>query len=770
MLSASSSILFLSTGALSKDHEGETYFGDSPPYPGNGGTRVLHYADETAAATEAAALAAGMSLKHRTYHTGFSGAKLVASVADTSALSRPDLISSLASVLNAHKGRLYTGCDLNTSLEDMTALDVVSPFVLSSLGSRVDPNVATGYGVAGAIASLAVALFGGIAGRTVFVQGCGKVGSTVGRLLIAAGAKVVASDLVPGLVAKAVPGAVDVSHIPWMDVEADIFAPCAASGIITPSAASCMRVKSICGSANVPFTTEEALYISASRGVVFVPEAVSSAGAVLVDSIEFFDPTTFFSIIDPAPVYSFVRSLCENKCTQLLHEARLRKCLPAEALASVEESINQPPVGASYNRWRVSSTRLVDYVVVGAGVIGAACAAVLASEGSTVEIIEQDSVASTLGSSCGDSRMYRQMQSDAFFTRMQQAAMPMWKDLEESTGARLLSPHGLLFWGEATEETVEGSIPGAAATMRALGVPHIALSSDDMASRFAAMAPSPNDAGLLEPGGGSIAASAAVHAFLTQAMSAGATLSQRVRVEAVTLIRQAHGKRCNELVLSDGSLLRATKQVVYAAGAWTPELLKSVTGVNLDVEIHSATWGHYEVPDHLPDDAVPQWFAFRGATHTAAPELNGCHGLYYGFPPIPTPLGCGALTSRIAKVGVDFTPNDDRHRPASMNNFAYSPSVAVAADMDAFVAQHWPGLGARVDLQCSPYSMTPDGNFVLGAVPGIPGASCFCGGSGRAFKFAPLLGACLADVAAGRPMRFDLEGRFDPSRLSLGKF
>lgn len=130
--------------------------------------------------------------------------------------------------------------------------------------------MATAYGVAGAVASLASALRGGLAECTVFVQGCGKVGGTAARLLAAAGATVLASDLVAGRVAGAVPGATDVSHLPWTDVEADIFCPCAASGVITPLAAAAMRQRAVCGSANVPFTTAGALRAAAARGIVFV--------------------------------------------------------------------------------------------------------------------------------------------------------------------------------------------------------------------------------------------------------------------------------------------------------------------------------------------------------------------------------------------------------------------------------------------------------------------------------------------------------------------
>lgn len=47
-----------------------------------------------------------------------------------------------------------------------------APYVLAGLGSTIDPNVATGYGVAGAVAAVAERLFGSLRGRRIFVQAC----------------------------------------------------------------------------------------------------------------------------------------------------------------------------------------------------------------------------------------------------------------------------------------------------------------------------------------------------------------------------------------------------------------------------------------------------------------------------------------------------------------------------------------------------------------------------------------------------------------------
>ena len=54
-----------------------------------------------------------------------------------------------------------------------------------------------------------------------------------------------------------------------------------------------------------------------------------------------------------------------------------------------------------------------------------------------------------------------------------------------------------------------------------------------------------------------------------------------------------------------------------------------------------------------------------------------------------------------------------------MKAFVRDVHPIVAQDMTAFLAKHWPQLGPNLDLQCSPYSMTKDTDFVLGRLPGM---------------------------------------------------
>ncbi len=92
------------------------------------------------------------------------------------------------------------------------------------------------------------------------------------------------------------------------------------------------------------------------------------------------------------------------------------------------------------------------------------------------------------------------------------------------------------------------------------------------------------------------------------------------------------------------------------------------------------------------------------------------------------------------QVGVDFAPLARNCRLKSMHHFSYKPDPMVAASLDMFLRTEWQGFLQPKDLYCSPYTMTPDGMFILDHLPGYSQISLFTGGNGRAFKFSILLG------------------------------
>ena len=84
----------------------------------------------------------------------------------------------------------------------------------------------------------------------------------------------------------------------------------------------------------------------------------------------------------------------------------------------------------------------------------------------------------------------------------------------------------------------------------------------------------------------------------------------------------------------------------------------------------------------------------------------------------------------------------------------------------AFLAQRIPALsGTAVDARACMYTTTPDMHFLVGLHPAHPRVAIAAGFSGHGFKFVPVIGEIMADLAehgrTDRPI-----GLFDVTRFA----
>jgi sarcosine oxidase len=81
------------------------------------------------------------------------------------------------------------------------------------------------------------------------------------------------------------------------------------------------------------------------------------------------------------------------------------------------------------------------------------------------------------------------------------------------------------------------------------------------------------------------------------------------------------------------------------------------------------------------------------------------------------------------------------------------------------LADHVPGANGRLlAAKTCLYTVTPDGDFLIDRVPGSPQIIVASPCSGHGFKFAPVIGEILADLA------MEGEARHDISRFRLHRF
>jgi sarcosine oxidase len=327
----------------------------------------------------------------------------------------------------------------------------------------------------------------------------------------------------------------------------------------------------------------------------------------------------------------------------------------------------------------------VEVAVVGAGVMGLATARALAQAGRDVVVCEQFAVGNDRGSSHGGSRIVRFTYPEERWVRLAQESYPGWRALEAELGGPLLELHGTLDLGDwAPNRTA----------LAACGVPFEVLDAARIERRFGVRVAA-GESGLFQADGGVVHADRALRALLESALASGAHLREGVRVDSL--------EPDGETVSVDG--LRARCAVV-TAGAWAPRL------VDLDA---------------TPTRETTSYFPLDG--------------------PVPSVLEATDEGQRYALLAPGIGLKAGMHQTGEVvdPDAPAAPDAAISERTAEWVRGRFPAAGELLRSETCLYTTRLGNEFVLerrGQV--IVGSPC----SGHGFKFAPVIGARLAALAA----------------------
>lgn len=363
-----------------------------------------------------------------------------------------------------------------------------------------------------------------------------------------------------------------------------------------------------------------------------------------------------------------------------------------------------------------SAPSSVDVVVVGAGAAGLAAAEALARRGRSVVAIDQFEPGHVRGSSHGSERIVRAMYTDDVHVDMAIASIEGWRDLENRTQTRLLTPTGGIDTGDASE------LDALEAQCARLGLVVERLDENTARRRF----PSFRIDGdmLVHESTCTVHADRALNALRTSAIAHGAQLLDGAPVERVDVNPQ--GVR---VAVGDASIDAAT--IVVTVGAWGNGPLTR---------------------DLLGDVAVPMLKVTREQVGFFAPRRGS--GAFPAFVCREEPSVYGLPTpDGYVKVGEHYTGPivDPDHR-----TFELEP--ATWGRLCSWVRRHLPGVDPEpVRSATCLYAGLADDMFILDRHgPAVFGL----GLGGHGFKFVPEIGRRLADLAEGidgpdNPFRFD---------------
>jgi valine dehydrogenase (NAD+) len=257
--------------------------------PALGGTRFYPYRSEDEALADVLRLSVAMAYKNALAGLDHGGGKAVI-IGDPAQVKTESLLRAYGRFVASLGGRYVTACDVGTYSEDMDIIARECPWTTgrtTGCGGAGDSSVLTAMGVMHGMRAAAEHAWGGtsLRGRTVGVEGVGKVGHRLVDHLIEDEAEVVICDVSPAAIEAVRSRHPQVRVV--ADVEAligeklDILAPCALGGTLTERAVNTLRARIVCGAANNQLAHHGIEKLLADRGILYAPDYVVNAGGVI---------------------------------------------------------------------------------------------------------------------------------------------------------------------------------------------------------------------------------------------------------------------------------------------------------------------------------------------------------------------------------------------------------------------------------------------------------------------------------------------------------
>jgi sarcosine oxidase len=357
----------------------------------------------------------------------------------------------------------------------------------------------------------------------------------------------------------------------------------------------------------------------------------------------------------------------------------------------------------------MSNANTYDLVVVGLGALGSSTCWHAARRGLSVLGLEQFELGHERGASHDTSRILRHSYHTPAYVDLTFAAYDDWADLEAESGESLVTVTGGIDLFPA-----DAGIPMTDYTtsMAARGVPYDVLDVGAVASRWPQFRLPEGTAALFQERTGIVPAARGTGAMQRQAQRHGAELRDNTRVEALVPRGDAV-----DVITSQGLVSGA--RVVVTADAWTSALLAPLGhDLPLTVMEEQVTYFAPPAPELFSPSDFPVWIWMDDPS-------------YYGFP------AYGEATVKAAQdCGGPQVTGDKR---------SGETDPVMLGRLADFMATVIPGSGPVVRSKRCLYTLTPDRDFVLSAVPGNENIVVGLGAA-HGFKFAATFGRLLTDV------------------------
>jgi len=360
-----------------------------------------------------------------------------------------------------------------------------------------------------------------------------------------------------------------------------------------------------------------------------------------------------------------------------------------------------------------------DVIVIGIGGMGSATVYQLAARGCKVLGIEQNNIPHDFGSSHGVNRIIRLAYAEGEqYVPMVKRSYRLWRDLGRKAKERLLFITGGVDAG--------GLVDGVLKSCKTHRLKCEELSGKSLGKRFPGFRLPSNMRAVYQPQSGFVLSERSIVAHVSLALELGAEIHAQEQVahwevrKGIVTVRTDHGSY-------------RTRKLVITAGPWAAHVVDRLKGV-VRPQRQVLLWDQPKQPKLFQLGAFPVFYMQDGDQK------------FYGFPVYGIPG---------FKIG-KYNHLKEEVDPDTMDRDCHYKDEVVLREA---IRKYFPEAdGPTIAMKTCLFSNTEDEHFILDFHPDYPPVVIAAGFSGHGYKFCPVVGEIMADLALdGGSKSFDLD-------------
>lgn len=256
----------------------------SESIPAFGATRYTEYANEEEPLEDALRLSRGMSYKSAFAKTPYAGGKaVIVKKKDHTDADKKKFLVEYAKIVNLLRGGFVTGSDVGIAEKGVKLMGKYSKHIV---GTKLDATKYTGIGLNAALRAGVKHVFGedDLTNRSIAIQGLGKVGCALLLHILEEAKEVFVTDIDSEQLVRLAKKYKNLNVVAPEDifsVDADIFAPCALAGALSPHTAQQLKARLVVGGANNQLSDPSVAQLLYSQKITYIPDYIANAGGFM---------------------------------------------------------------------------------------------------------------------------------------------------------------------------------------------------------------------------------------------------------------------------------------------------------------------------------------------------------------------------------------------------------------------------------------------------------------------------------------------------------